>query len=317
MICDGTGLAHLYAAYAANGNTLSIYQWIQFVGLSITASADDFITDSAAGANAFSTGKKTKNGMLGMGPDSVALETITETAEKKGKSTGVVVTCELPHATPAAFYAHQPSREMYPQIAADLYKSNMNILVGGGFPYYDSTALRKAGYQVSIGTEAMQNNHAKKQVCFYNTDSVPASYMNGRGDVLKAGSMHAINELSANKKGFFLMIEGSQIDWGGHYNDSDYVVQEALDFDRTALAVLEWAKKDGNTLVIITADHECGGLTLTGYDSTHKKAEVNFSTHHHTAEPVPVYSFGPGAEQFTGVYQNTEIYEKMRRLMGL
>jgi len=315
MIGDGTGLAQLFAAYAANGFYLNIFSLAEVIGLSNTSSSDDFITDSAAGATAFSTGKKTKNGMLGMGPDSVAIETITETAEKKGKSTGVVVTCELPHATPAAFFAHQPNRNMYPQIVKDLYKSNMNILVGGGFPYFDTVMLKKSNYNVALGIHEMQKNHAKKQVCFYNTDSFPAKYSAGRGDVLEAGSMHAIHELSKNKSGFFLMIEGSQIDWGGHDNDSAYVVDEALDFDRTAKKAIEWAKADGNTLVIITADHECGGLTLTGYDSAHKRPQMNFSTGHHTAIMVPVFAYGPGASVFGGVYENTEIYEKMRNLM--
>lgn len=317
MVGDGTGLAHLYAAYTANGGKLDIYSFATFTGLSITNSADDYITDSAAGATAFSTGEKTNNGMVSVAPDSGFLETIAETAFKNGLSTGAVVTCELPHATPAAFYAHQPSRKMYPEIVADYYKCNANILVGGGFPFFDTAQLRQNGFEISVGVAAMQANHSQKQICFYNTDSVPAKYAENRGNVLQLGSMHAIEVLSQNKKGFFLMIEGSQIDWGGHDNDSAYVIDEALDFDRAAGDVLRWALKDKNTLVIITADHECGGLTLVGYDTANGRPAMNFSTGHHTAEPVPVYAFGPGAEWFTGVYQNTAIYDKMMELLRL
>lgn len=316
MIGDGTGLAHLYAAYTAAGGQLSIYEFASFVGLSITASADDYVTDSAAGATAISTGVKTNNGMIGVAPDSASLPTISEIAAQNGLSTGTVVACELPHATPASFYAHQPSRKMYPQIARDMTNNTATIMIGGGLPYFDTAALKARGFAVSIGSDAMRLNQGKRQVCFYNGDS-SVSRASVRGNALSDGSLHALSLLSQNRKGFFLMIEGSQIDWGAHDNDSAYVVEEALDFDRTAAAVLQWARNDGNTLVIITADHECGGLTLHGYDSLNRRATMNFSTGHHTAEPVPVYAFGPGAEAFAGVYQNTEIYHKMMKLLRL
>ena len=316
MIGDGTGLVHLYAAYTAQGGKLNIYEFAKAVGLSITASADDYITDSAAGATALSTGKKTNNGMIGTAPDSSALETISERAHKNGLSTGVVVTCELPHATPASFYAHQVSRKMYPEIAHDLSFSHADILIGSGKPYFDTQTLANNGFTISTGIEGMKRNQGKRQVCFTDGDSFPAKAPQ-RGDALMLGSMHAISHLSNNKKGFFLMIEGSQIDWGAHDNDSANVIDEAIDFDRTAGKVLEWAAKDKNTLVIITADHECGGLTLHGLDSNTHRPIMHFSTGHHTAEPVPVYAFGPGAEAFSGVYQNTEIYYKMIALLSL
>jgi alkaline phosphatase len=316
MIGDGTGLVHLYAAYTAQGGKLNIYEFAAAVGLSITASANDYITDSAAGATALSTGKKTNNGMIGTAPDSSALETISERAHKNGMSTGVVVTCELPHATPASFYAHQVSRKMYTEIARDLSNSQADIMIGSGKPYFDTQTLANNGYTVSTGLAAMQQNKGKRQVCFTDADSFPAKAPL-RGDALLQGSMHAITQLSQNKKGFFLMIEGSQIDWGAHDNDSANVIDEAIDFDKTAGNVLEWAAKDKNTLVIITADHECGGLTLHGLDSSTHRPVMHFSTGHHTAEPVPVYAYGPGAEQFSGVYQNTDIYYKMIALLSL
>lgn len=317
MIGDGTGLVHLYAAYTAKGGHLNIYDYAKALGLSITASFNDYITDSAAGATAISTGKKTRNGMIGMGPDSSSLKTISESAYDKGLSTGAVVSCELPHATPASFYAHQPSRKMYSQIAADItLNPASSILIGGGLPYFDTLALKKAGYSISVGSEAMERNQGKRQVCFTDTlkEPLPAPL---RGPTLQKGSMHAIRHLSKNKNGFLLMIEGSQIDWGAHNNDSAHTIAEAIDFDNAAGEVLKWAQKDRNTLVIITADHECGGLTLHGYDKSSNRPVMHFSSGHHTAEPVPVYAFGPGAEAFIGVYQNTEIYHKMMKLLGL
>lgn len=317
MVGDGTGLVHLYAAYAARGGQLNIYEYAKAIGLSITSSFDNFITDSAAGATAFSTGKKTRNGMIGMGPDSTALKTIAESAYEKGLSTGAVVTCELPHATPASFYAHRPSRKLYSEIVKDITNNPAaTLLVGGGLPYFDTNLLKKAGYSVSIGPESMRKNTGERQICFTDTfkEPLPAPQ---RGPVLSIGSMHAISRLSKNKKGFFLMIEGSQIDWGAHNNDSAHTIAEAIDFDLAAGEVLQWAKKDKKTLVIITADHECGGLTLHGYDEANKRPVMHFSSAHHTAEPVPVYAYGPGAELFSGVYQNTDIYNKMMLLLGL
>ena len=317
MIGDGTGLVHLYAAYTAKGGQLNIFDYAKAVGISITASLNDYITDSAAGATAFSTGQKTNNGIIGMGSDSTTLKTIAESAYENGMSTGVVVTCELPHATPASFYAHQPSRKKYKAIAADITQNPAaTIMVGGGLPYFDTNALKKAGYCVSIGINAMQQNTGARQICFIDTlkEPLPAP---SRGPALETGSMHAISKLSKNKKGFFLMIEGSQIDWGAHNNDSAHTIAEAIDFDNAAGEVLAWAKKDKNTLVVITADHECGGLTLHGYDAKNKRPVIHFSSGHHTAEPVPVYAFGPGAELFSGVYQNTAIYFKMMKLLNL
>lgn len=317
MIGDGTGLVHLYAAYTAKGGQLNIFDYAKAVGISITAALNDYITDSAAAATAFSTGQKTNNGMIGMGHDSVSLKTIAESAYEKGLSTGAVVTCELPHATPASFYAHQPSRKMYAEIAKDMtYNQAATILVGGGLPYFDTNSLKTAGYTVSVGINAMQQNRGARQICFTDTFNEPLPAPQ-RGPALEKGSMHAISRLSKNKKGFFLMIEGSQIDWGAHNNDSAHTLAETLDFDNAAGAVLQWVKKDKNTLIIITADHECGGLTLHGYDSLNKRPVMHFSSGHHTAEPVPVYAYGPGAETFSGIYQNTAIYDKMMKLLNL
>jgi alkaline phosphatase len=317
MIGDGMGLVHLYAAYVAQGGHSDIYQFAQHIGLSITASANDFITDSAAGATAISIGKKTNNGMIGVLPDSSKVETIAETAAAAGLSTGAVVTCELPHATPASFYAHQPSRKMYPQIVNDMTRNPAaHMLIGGGLPYFDTNALKTNGYSVSVGIEAMWKNTGARQICFIDTLKEPLPFSK-RGSTLVKGSAHAVQQLSKNKKGFFLMIEGSQIDWGAHNNDSAHVIDEAIDFDLTAREMLRWAKNDKNTLVIITADHECGGLTMHDFDKGNKRPTMNFSTGHHTAEPVPVYAFGPGSEMFSGVYQNTDIYGKMMNLLNL
>jgi alkaline phosphatase len=141
--------------------------------------------------------------------------------------------------------------------------------------------------------------------------------LDGRGDMLIKSGEKAIEILNKNQNGFFLMIEGSQIDWGGHDNNIQYVVTELLDFDEVVGAALDFAESDGNTLVIITADHETGGLTILGEDIMNDASATNFSTTHHTSVMVPVYAYGPGAEKFGGIYENNTIFRKMMEALQL
>ena len=134
--------------------------------------------------------------------------------------------------------------------------------------------------------------------------------------MLPASSGKAIEILNKNPKGFFLMIEGSQIDWAGHANSADTLVDETLDFDKAVGVALDFAKNDGHTLVIITADHETGGVTIIDGDIQTHKVKLNFSTKDHTAVMVPVYAFGPGAEKFSGIYDNTELFKKILTCFG-
>jgi len=139
--------------------------------------------------------------------------------------------------------------------------------------------------------------------------------LDGRGDFLPDATQLALQSLSTNKNGFFLMVEGSQIDWGGHANEADYVVTELLDFEKTMGVVLDFAKSNGETLIIVTADHETGGYTLASDGDNYNKIKGVFSTDGHSATMVPVFSYGPGSEVFGGIYENTEIYHKIKQLL--
>ena len=142
----------------------------------------------------------------------------------------------------------------------------------------------------------------------------------GRGDFLPDATSLAIEQLSQGQKSFFLMVEGSQIDWGGHANNVEYVVTETLDFEKAVAAALDFAKKDGNTLVVVTADHETGGFTLSASkneetgSSDYSEIGPTFATTFHSATLIPVFAYGPGAENFKGMYENTEIFHKMKAL---
>lgn len=325
MIGDGMGLAQICAGMVANGGYLHL-QRMKHIGFSRTSSADDYITDSAAGATAISTGKKTYNGAIGLGPDSAALKTILEYAEEQKLATGMVVTCPITHATPASFIAHQKSRKMDEAIASDFLKTDIDVFFGWGRQYFDQrsdgrnllTELESKGYQVKKNKEEALTVKDGKLAAFVNgTDTLPI-YKGRDTAYLKDASMAAIRLLSKNAKGFFLMIEGSQIDWGGHENNIDYITSEMLDFNRTLAAVLDYAEKDGNTLVIVTADHETGGLSLNaGTSYRKKKVKAQFSSKEHTGIMVPVFAYGPGADAFMGIYENTEIFFKMMSLLGL
>lgn len=311
MIGDGMSAAQIYAGLAAKGS-LNLEK-LKIIGFSKTNSTR-FITDSGAGAAAWSTGKKTKNGAIGVDSADVPHPTILEIAEQHGLSTGLVATTDITDATPAAFTAHQPSRKLQQEIAAEFLLSGVDVFIGAGKEHFTNRKderdlldeLHKKGYQVSSNIDEITRIKTGKLAGFLT--ETPAQV---RGDQLTRTALTAIDILKQNKKGFFLMIEGSKIDDGGHGNNIDVVINEMIDFDNTIGKVLEFAEKDGNTLVIITGDHETGGLTLTG-GTMGGKIEGKFSTKGHTAVMVPVFAYGPGAEAFMGIYHNNTIFDKMK-----
>lgn len=327
LIGDGMGLTQVSVGLYSNMNKLSIEQF-KVIGLHKSYSEDNLITDSAAGAVAFACGIKTYNGAIGVNKDTASVPNLVEEAEHKGKATGLVVTSILQHATPAAFVAHQKHRDMYEAITLDFLKLDIDFLVGGGKKYFNQrksdqrnviAEMEQKGYKVLDLSQGVQfrevsDRPAGKKLIFTTEDS-PLKVSEGRNYLPEATKL-AINCLeNDSKEGFFLMVEGSQIDWGGHDNDADYVIKEMLDFDKSIAKALEFAMKDGNTLVIVTADHETGGLSINE-GSKMGQLVTAFTTKHHTGTLIPVYAYGPGAENFGGIYENTAIYQKIRAAFG-
>ncbi|MVM29225.1 alkaline phosphatase [Spirosoma sp. HMF4905] len=323
MVGDGMGTAQIFAGLTANHGTLNLTRCTA-IGFQKTQSADAFVTDSGAGATAFAIGKKAKNGAIGVDAQEKPQQTILETAKKNGLSTGLVVTCSITHATPASFYAHVPSRSQVEDIAADMLKGNVDVFVGGGRNHFAHRKdgrnlvqeLQTKGYQIADSTADLSTIKTGKLAAF-TADLEPKKISEGRGDLLLNGTTTALRLLDQTKKGFFMMIEGSQIDWGGHENQTNYIVGEMLDFNKTIGAVLDFAEKDGNTLVVITADHETGGLAITDGDMQAGQAEGKYVTKGHTGIMVPVFAYGPGAEAFIGIYENTAIFDKMMAAYAL
>jgi len=327
MIGDGMGISQITAGMYSNGNRLNLENF-PIVGLHKSHASDNLITDSAAGATAFACGIKTYNGAIGVNPDTVAVKTILEEAEEIGLATGLISTSSITHATPASFIAHQKQRKMFHAIAADFLKTEIDFFLGGGKKYFDNRTeddrnlveeLRRNNYTVSSFFEKDLEElkiPKDKNFAYFTANEEPIPVLQGR-DYLPAASRIGVNFLDEkNDKGFFLMIEGSQIDWGGHANNSEYIISEMLDFDRTIGEVLKFAEQDGETLVIVTADHETGGYAIN-YGSTMDSLSTSFTSDYHTAAMIPVFAFGPSSELFSGIYNNTQIYYKMKQAFGM
>jgi len=266
MIGDGMGLAHTYSAMTANGGHLFLENFI-YCGFSKTYSSDKYVTDSAAGGTALACATKTYNGAIGVDPNKKPVESIREKAEKKGMKTGLVATTLITDATPAVFVAHVALRSSLEDIAADFLKSNIDVFIGGGAKNFEerkdgrnlSKELKDKGYQVFYKMEDIKQVKSGKLAGLTAPAGNPP--MPERGEMLVPATETAIGLLSQSRKGFFLMVEGSEIDHLAHQNNTTGVVLETLDFDRAVGAVLKFAAADKETLVIVTADHETGGIS--------------------------------------------------------
>ncbi len=315
LIGDGMGPAQVYSLIMTS-HEKTAFQRFPYSGFSITKSASNEITDSAAGGSAVANGNKTKNYMVGMTSDSIPVPSMLDIFAEQGKKTGVVVTCAVTHATPASFIAHNINRKNNEEIALEISnRENLNVLFGGGKKYFTERKdkqdlLNKMwdnGWNIYDSLSQIEDNNAKTMVLTCNKHMVKAP---DRGDFLPKATAKAI-EMLDNEKGFFLMIEGSQIDFAGHANDSATLVEEMRDFNNTLNVVLDFAEKDGNTLVVVTADHETGGLTLIDPDRKYTRTDFKFSTTSHSAVFVPVFAYGPQAARFSGIQDNTEIFNKI------
>lgn len=328
LIGDGMGLSQVSASQFYNNET-SNFDRFSIIGLIKTSAHGSLITDSAAAATALASGVKTYNGAIGVTKDSISVETIVEQISNRGIATGLIATSSITHATPASFYAHVKSRSMYEDIAYFLVNSDIDFFAGGGLKFFNKrkdkkdliAQLKRNGFDVNtivLPQNILSNpssGQPRKQAILLAEDEMPK--MNeGRGDFLPNATKLALEVLSKNENGFFLMIEGSQIDWGGHANDSDYLISELLDFDKTIGLVLDFAIQNGETLVIVTADHETGGFTLSNDGGNYNKIKPTFSTKGHSATLIPVFAEGPSASLFGGIYENTAVYTKMISLFS-
>jgi alkaline phosphatase len=316
LIGDGMGLSQIYSGYNANKGQLNLFN-LKNIGFSITTASDSYITDSAAGATAMATGKKTRNRYLGLNQEGDYLEPITDILKNQGFRTAIISNGNITDATPAAFYAHQSDRSYSEAIAADFLLGNTDIIIGSGMKSFKARTdgidltekIKEKGYKVLDSHTYLEGIQHPKFIIL--DDEIEKSKIMGRGDILSRSLTKSVEVLTKDGNPFFMMLESGQIDSGGHENNMEYLVREMLDFDQVIGEAMKFADNNKETLIIITADHETGGLSLIGGDISKGYVHGNFSTIDHTAVMVPVFAYGPGSDLFRGVYQNTEIFYKI------
>lgn len=292
-----------------------------------TNNVEGGVTDSAAAGTALATGVLTKNGFLSMDPDGRNLKTIAEAAREQGKAAGVVSTTQITNATPASFASHVKSRKENEEIAKQMVNSGLEVLFGGGVEHFlhkssegserkddwDGIAAAKAaGYQVALTYDEFAKLSGPKAIASLSNGGLKTK---SPEPSLADLTRKAIQILSQNTKGFFLMVEGGQIDWAGHSNDLENNIYQTLQFDDAVSVAYEFAKSDGNTLLIVTADHETGGLEVT--PTGDGKFSHKWSTGGHTSARVPLFAYGPSSERFSDAECLTCVGNRMANLWGV
>lgn len=308
LIGDGMGVGQLTAAEIENGNESLTITSLPYMSLVSTHSMSGYVTDSAASATALATGHNTNNGIVSMSPEYEIFTTVVEVAEELGMSTGVVTTTSVTHATPACFMAHVKNRDYMALIAEQILESGVDVVLGGGLSDFASLDPTEAGYTMVETVDELMEVESGKVLGLFSTDNM--SYDNERNlDVepsLTEMTHKSIELLSDDHDGFFLMIEGGRIDHASHENDFDNTIYEIFAFDLAVLEAMEYASGRNDTLVIVTADHETGGLHITGGYSS---GEVRYGwiSDDHTGSLVPVFAYGPKAEEVMKFSFNTDI----------
>jgi alkaline phosphatase len=327
FIGDGMGVSHITAGKIALGN-MNLERF-SIVGLVTTHSASRLVTESAAAATALATGHKAQNRMVSVSVDHRPLKTLFEYAKAQGKTIGVVVTAPVTDATPAAFMAHAEDRRQRADIAEQIANSDIDVLIGGGWAYF--VPLANEGSHRKDQKNLLSVLEARMPVIL--TDDKLSAHSGGRRlaallapeGLPKAADRDyslarltriAIDILSKNRRGFVLMVEGSQIDWAAHEQDHEGIIAEIIDFDEAVGAGLDFAQKNHGTLIAVTADHETGGLAvLDGSINNRQVSSTAFATTGHTASMVPIFADGPGSSRFSGIQDNAQIGQTLINLL--
>jgi alkaline phosphatase len=324
----GSGALKLASLYQHKAEGRLFFQHLPSVGLCETYSASSDVTDSAAAATAIASGHKTKNGMLGLTPEGLRLTPFTAVAHRAGYAVGLITSDALVGATPAGFYAHVDARGSYQKVADDAAACGYEVLIGNANTkgwFFPKTAeglrddtrnvadeMAAKGYAVIETREAFAQTAADKRVLGFMAKGTL-----DHETCLAELTETALARLARNDKGFFLMVECTITDGGGHANNPELTVRGTLQVDWAVRQAVEFARTRGDTLVVVTADHETGGLDAVMSRTDPKRLVINYTTTSHTGAPVPVYAFGPGAHRFAGLIDNTDIGKKISALWGL
>ena len=321
LIGDGMGLASVSMMQLNNGYQPTIFDQADNIALQKSYSLDNRVTDSAASGTALATGFKTNNTMLGQLPDGTHVQSLMELATERGMATGLVVTTYLQHATPGAFYAHVPSRHEYTKISEQLLRSDIDIAIGGGMAFFKelygdyneaAKAISKSGFTL---IEDIDNEVNSERILALLADKE----IEDRTGYLAKATAKAIDHLDNNDNGFVLMVEGSLIDGMGHGNNAEGQRAEMLDFMGAIEVAVAYAKLHTDTLVVVTADHGTGGLSIISgnadFNLSEQGVEYHWATRGHSGEMVPIYLYGTGAELINGIMENAELGMQLKELI--
>lgn len=324
LIGDGMGLSSVSMMQLENYYEPTIFDRAENIALQKTYSLDNRVTDSAASGTALATGSKTNNTMLGQLPDGTPLASLFDVAAERDKATGVVVTTYLQHATPGAFYAHTASRHEYTTISEQLLASNIDIAIGGGMAFFDErygshaealAAIAASGFKLFDNIDTAAASDAERQLIILADKEIEP-----REGYLAKATARAIAHLEGDEDGFALMVEGSIIDGMGHGNDAKGQQGEMRDFMEAIEVAVEYANNNPGTLVVVTADHETGGLTIVSGNSdfnlSEQGIEYRWSTDGHSGTMVPIYLYGTGAELINGIMENAELGARLKALIA-
>ena len=326
LIGDGMGLSSVSMMQVENGYSAIIFDKADNVALQKTYSADNRVTDSAASGTALASGYKTNNTFIGCTPDGVAVESLMDVAKAQGKATGVVVTTYLQHATPAAFYAHTESRHNYEIITEQLVKSSLDVAIGGGMGHFKNVydeevadVVKCNGFSLVEEFSALQKQSGEQRTLALLAEWEVGS---NSGTYLADATREALRllETRGEDNGFVLMVEGSLIDGMGHANNAAAQQIEMQGFMGAIEVAVEYAKAHEGTLVVVTADHETGGLSIVSGDAnfnlSEQGVEYRWTTNGHSGVMIPIYLYGAANECINGIVENTDIANILKGLIS-
>ncbi|QSQ24543.1 alkaline phosphatase [Pyxidicoccus parkwayensis] len=317
LVGDGMGSSHFAAAKLLRGDAFAAGRF-PVTGVVSTRSASSVVTDSAAAATAMATGTKANNKSLGVDPQGHPVTTLVELAARQGRATGLVTTSFFCDATPAAFAVHTARREQVTDIVHQLLESEVDLIAGGGAELFGteglpslSTAAAEHGWSLVTEPSALASAPAKKALAVFPSQKNAADMPGAR---LPDLARWALERLSTDPDGFFLLLEHEGTDSASHENSAEDLKNSLRSFDETVGIVADFARQRGDTLVLVVGDHETGGLRVLA-DGAGGVA-LEFGSNAHTGSLVPLFALGPGSERFSGLYENTEIAHKVQALYG-
>ena len=329
VIGDGMGIGHVSAAadlLVRPGTSLAMAD-TPFVGLVRNWAANTLITDSAASGTSLATGFKTDKKMISVLPDGSIPQTLIEAAADRGLTTGVITTSGLVDATPAAFTTHVAHRDSYDEVLEQMFESPASVLIGGDYLWKDKAQRNQRYLELESAAEQLAGDNgfhfirdpeslSSAELPLFALFPVREGLPEQHGPPLAVSSRLVVELMLAEDQPFLLVVEGEFTDSLAHSNDVGGLMRGMREIDAAVAEVLDLVRERNDTLVVVTADHDTGGLSLVDGYYADRRVVARWSTGEHTSQWVPLFAFGPGAEAFAEVLDNTEVAVRIAQVLG-